>query len=435
MKRWVVVVALAFVGASGLLIWRHQRGVTRPPKHESADAIEKVTDPFDWLAEAGPVDTKLQEDFWAWQQNVGRKRPKSFYAQAECQAWVFGESMNPPASLTGILSDYEADLNELHEFLKQGSLRIGAAGWAAADKAGGKPPTAVRVASMFVLQTAAQALACSALLSHNIVDGLEDLDRLMRASRRPRTQPDVATSNMLCNIRDDAYLSLVLRDRLPETKLTAWSQEERPCVEWVADSVHTERLTLATLHPYFLAGVYVRARGPRALLPAARMALFGGNDLEIADRHLRQTESWIRDRQGSMPSAKLAAGGMLSVVGRQTLSSADGMLASCLRNKNRHRLFALGAKTVWFARKHRQLPRDESELLAWLQNGNALAQRGDLLQIRYENLGGGFRLSVDPSSPLPDYVRPSEPTRFGQPAQEPFWKQISPWNLELRFRM
>ncbi|HEY2933328.1 MAG TPA: hypothetical protein VGK99_16435 [Acidobacteriota bacterium] len=435
MKRWVFVVTLAFVGASALLIWRHQRVAATLPKHEPVVTIEKTGDAFDWLTAAGPVDTKLQEDSWAWQQEAGRTRRRRFYAQDECQAWVFGESMNPPAALTGILSDYEADLDDLRRFLKQGSLRIGAAGWAAADKAAGKPPTAVRVSNTLIIRTAAQGLACSALLSHNPVDGLDDLDRLMRASWQPRTQVDLATSDAIYNIRDDTYLSLVLRDRLPETKLSAWSQEERPCVDWVADSVHTERLTLATIHPYFLAGVYVRVRGPRALLPAAKIALFGGNDLEIADRYLSQTESWIRNRQGSMPSAKLAAGGMLSALGRFTLTRGDEMLASCLRDKNRHRLFALGAKTVRLARKYRRLPRDESELLAWLQDRNALAQGIDLPQLRYENLDQAFRLSVDPNIPLPDYLRPSEPTRFGQPVHQSFWKQISPWNLELRFRM
>lgn len=169
LKKWLLGGALILVclGAVAFLVRRHSLSDLKA-ECERTRAAGNSDGIFEWISAVGPVDEKLQEDFSTWQEKMERPRLAAFWRQQNAwQPWIMGQDPAPPASLLELISKHEADLKELSRFLSYDSLRIGATGWAARDKAAGKSPLEARVASFIVSKWAAYSLGYSAMLSPN----------------------------------------------------------------------------------------------------------------------------------------------------------------------------------------------------------------------------------------------------------------------------
>ena len=413
--RSLVVLLLLVAIGYGYVRFRWSRARSRLEATVAGHVAAEGGAPFAALrAELARLDPARQDDTARWMESVpkapgvGHRAPPSWLnALGATEADLDGAATW--IEDTGVWADPMLDVLRAH-----GGCLTSAGMSLPVLLAEGEPndPIELRLPNLIAVRSAAGYALLRALTRSDPVPALDDLDRLRAAMRPALTVLDAALGVAVEDTRDDAYLALAIRERLPEARLRAWASEPPSHFDLAADALRGERTCL--LVPVARAVADGRAlEGWLGVDPRPRSA-FTAWDEHVAARwrvpeeaigvlnlHVA-LETWLRTGRGG----EHLAGSMTtpeswpwSVVH----CNLPAVAQLCADRDTRLRATRSAGLLIASARGGGGLPKDHADARLRLGGGAASLEaspRGYAL--RYERLSAqAFRIAVDPRSPVP----------------------------------
>lgn len=441
-----VVLALATFVAGALAI----RAQGRMAYEEALTRVKTAGMPAsvdDYVALAPTVDRMVQDDWAAWQRTyVALPNHETLShiltdQQKEWDAWVAGAG-NKPATIDDPLAKAAPKFAPALPVLRRGGLVLSAWGWIATDLPPGKRQmphtTDITLPNLLAVRDLSEWLHLTTVCADDPREHLADLDALHHAMNRTGSLIDAMIAALVSRVRDRTYGELMLMGRLPPESLHRWLAEDCRATRLLAEAFDGERMlmviaTAASLEKEpAIAGLLPGGAFWRNLRTGSDLWLHGYRDCAImVDLETHVAQRLRRERLDPW-AAWSTIQPRVGFLGAMLMPNLTELALTGLTNDAGHRMSRLAVQAVGLSRKHGRLPTDQSELIGWLGGSDLLNPSGDHLHLLYEvPAPGRFRLTIDPTSPLPNFDDPVRaPNRCkpagSAPASVPLIWQIGP---------
>lgn len=392
----------------------------------------KATTVDEVIAAAPAIDEDVQGRWSRWAAVAPNYPPSEVYA--DWPRFVSGAGPVPAAVLSeGDL--HRATMESALQLLRDGNVAFGVTG-----SLRGIPPAGARTFldvsrqssdDFLAVRSLATWLRHQACLSGDPTIALSNLERLLRSGETPGVLFDALSVIAVAETRDQTYLDLALLGRLPSSLRTPWLTESPRHQEWLARGFDGERALLNDAlaesmrsRSWFTVAFTTDPFETGFTEPWNPTHVFGGTWMWCTTVHdcalMAETEAHIAARlrrERTDPIPQDGVNRMWFVIGKISLPN---LLMSASYGVNQivgHRLNRLSVMLLEPSADG--LPRDEQDLIA--RFGQVLDLGGDHLRLRYEHLADDrFRLVVDPTTPVPNFVDasmvPGWSHDFGRPA-------------------
>lgn len=343
-------------------------------------------------------------------------------------AWVTGHGPLPDA-VPELIANAEKGLLPALIALRSGKLVLSSFDWA------GKPLTpswwhvsppgghSLRGPNWSTEPVLAEWLHHHAVLSDDPTQDLADLDTLHTDLARPAIPQDAHVAITVARVRDQTYLELAIRDRLPTSARERWLVETNRAVEIAGDGLLGERIIAPSHFTTYIDTGLVRFldtqigswwswRSPGQCAQLTWMWATGWDSLPQIAAFTDQAAACLRgDTSAPFPDLdKLKAD--LPWFGRYSLApklelQLRYLIDLAIAQEANHREARLAVRILALSHDG-GLPADQAEMLARMGDAQTSLVRQNRLTLRYERPAPDrFRLVVDPVSPVPDFDTPA----------------------------
>jgi hypothetical protein len=399
--------------AGGAWIWAHlQRNQGRARYGQIIEQLQKEGRPgtiADLVALSPAVDDQLQEDWDAWQQRFAVRRSERLSVDdRQWSEWVVGERPKPPATLEREIALTHEMVDRARGLLRRGTLELNLLGWAAKDRL---VDTLYERMANSGLRTQhgvgflADYLGHHACVARDPVEDLADLKRLLQALSRPACISDAFAALGVAACRDASVVDLAMLGRLPEAVKLEWLGEQLPTLALLADGIRGDR---SIVNGYGMR-LWERPLGqclderPDWMPTSLVLRTWASGFLWNAATH--SAESHLEERLRGRHTGLSVADGIRTTLGVDYIDLILGRASRALTADARQRSARLVVRVLDLIGANGVLPADQAELVKRLGDPQALDPRGDHLRLVYTRPGlFHFRISVDISPPLPDFV-------------------------------
>ena len=406
----------------------------------------KIATVDEFIARAPAVDVEAQEAWDRWSKPMimyPRDHPPPIFDSTAWKAYVMGTASLPNAIQTEI-DDNRLTMQPAVELLNNKRMIISLLGWIAQDCPPGKrlitDTARARMPNLLSTRSLANWLHHEICTVPDPSAALFTLDQLHQALNQPGSLMDAMIAIAISSIRDETYLQLQLLGRLPQPARDRWLTETNNAQLWVAAGFEGEHALFqnATVNwieslsiiQSLTVSLYDDGSSLSSMTPNALRQLYSGpyfwstmqHDAAICTKTLAQLSARLRnERKGPMPDYTLIMNSFWGYGAMAFLNMNESAIWA-LENDANHRLLRIAVRILDQAPKS-GLAIDESALLNAMCDPKLLTPSGDHLHLAYERLAPDrFRLTVSPTSPLPDFDDPSRlPSRskaFGTPASK-----------------
>jgi hypothetical protein len=406
----------------------------------------KIATVDEFIARAPAVDVDAQEAWDRWSKPMvmyPRDHPAPVFDRQTWTAYVMGTASLPNAIQIEI-NDNQLTMQPAVELLNNKHLIISVFGWIAQDCPPGKrfflDTARTRMPNLLSTRSLANWLHHEICTVSDPSAALFTLDRLHQAFNQPGSLIDAMIAVAISSIRNETYLQLQLLGRLPQPARDRWLAEQNNALQWVAAGFDGERslfldslvnwIEHVSLSQSFSSILHDGNLTSSSITPFSLKHLYAGphfwatmqHDAAICTTAMAQVSARLRhERKGPMPDYTLlrkSFWGYGAMVCPNLIESA----ITALESDANHRLFRIAVRILDQAPKS-GLPIDETALLNVMGDPKLLTPSGDHLHLAYEHLAPDrFRLTVSPTSPIPDFDDPSRlklrSKAFGTPASK-----------------
>jgi len=190
------------------------------------------------------IDRDLQEACWAWM--TGTELPTIDEPGEAVRTWLaLPDGTALPTALSERLQQHRPVLCGVLPFLRRPELVLSAHGWASLDLTSESTlveTEGLRLPSFLRLRATARWLWAEALAADCADPFLNDLDLLVDRQLPSGCIQDWTILFVVSDIRDEAYLSCVLRGNIGAVRRDAWMSERTQHRQWLADGLRAHRI-------------------------------------------------------------------------------------------------------------------------------------------------------------------------------------------------
>ena len=435
MRWWMWVVAVLFLLLSAVIAVRIHGSIAFADTQAELKSMGFATTMAEFVASAPTVDRGRQE------------RLRRLMVTYPAGSWLVDTSKAMPAHhLQGqrfraddltkrdqALRDGAADVAEAEAIFAEGPVELSLFGWCERDPvklAGIDFATAIAtpLPNLLSVRGYANWWSIRACLDEDPAPHLRNLDRLAAAMRHPGTLIDAMIAIAVGKIRDQTYLWLATRGRLPSAEQEAWMREEPEQRAWCAAGFAGERcLFQEPLSRMSWGSMGLPGSGMFSnTLMGLRIWLTQGHEAAYNCAIIATAEAGVLGRPG--PTPRPMPFGYPGAFGAAMMPHLLQAGVAGVEAANAHRLQRCAVLVAVAYRQQHALP------AALPASPLAAALAADLPPLRYEVLSPSrFRIGVDPTGPPPSIPAGRFVSDIGKPASTKAYimRESSLWSLEI----
>ncbi len=439
--RWWMWILLVLVIVFSAIFGMRQHGWTR---YQAVQADLKAkgyaTTAVELVAKAPPVDKDRQERLWRAME-VMKNHPWAEWQGGTIFERLREKAENDPDRLkiSRNLLDGAIDMENLESVLDEGPVELSVFGWIERDPGRLAKKTlwelaTSRIPLLLVSRGCAHWWGSQAIAATNPTTALKRLDCWNKSLEKPGTLIDAMIGLAVGEIRDQVYLWLAVRGRLPAQQQIDWMTEDPQQVRWVADGLAGERcLWWEPMSHSNVAEAFEFTRF--AVVSDMTDHLYPAKFHEIA-RGIQAIGDMEAELKGTpRPTPVPPAPFGFNYISRIAFPSLGECSITAHQSAFRHRQSRIAGVIASHYRTNPNLPASRNDLAAWLPTGYLEAKTPDNPAIQYERLSPGrFRIGIDPLAKPPSIPAsrwgPTYTSTIGQqPDREPV--KDCRWSLEI----
>jgi hypothetical protein len=412
-RWWHIAIAVTVVLVVGVSIWAEiMRSLGRSQYDHVIATIKEAGRPTTTadLVVGMPCDGRLQDDWDSWQKRFDQAGLAIVdIPPNEWALWVTGVRAQPPENTRAELGKAERLIDAGRALLHRGPLNINSLAWMARNHPA-KPLEAyeaswVHMPNLLSLRYLAEWLHHDALVSGHPDDDLDDLDRLLQDQCRPASLMDAMMMNVVADIRDKTYGELEVMRLLSEKSRMRWFANGPDLSELFSDGFQGERILATGAMADRVSGSiwrFVRSDEYSGIPHALHDWIFGYYECANAADAEDQFALRLHHVAGRAPLVadirNARAAGIINHV-------YPNIALIALLSDAGHRMSRVAMSILTLLDSGGTLPNTQAQLQILSDVSRDLNPGGDHFRIEYERPAGDrFRLTLDPSSPVPDFI-------------------------------
>ncbi len=439
--RWWMWILLVLVVIFSAIVGMRQHGWARFQAVQ-ADLKAKgyATTAVELVATAPPVDKDRQERLWRAME-VMQNHP---WAEWRCGT-IFdrlrekSETDPDRLKISRNLLDGAIDMENLQSVLDEGPVELSVFGWIERDPGRLAKKSLVELGStripvFLVSRGCANWWGSQAIAATDPSTALKRLDHWNQSLGHPGTLIDAMIGIAVSDIRDQTYLWLATRGRLPARQHTDWVNEEPRQIRWVGDAFAGERcLWWQAMSHSSTAEAFGYSRHDVLADICDRLNPVKFHDIAWGIQALGGLEAELSGKSRPTPVDRAPFG--LDYISRIAFPNLPESCITAHEAAFRHRQNRISGVIASRYRTKSNLPENRADLTEWLPAGYLDAKSPDNPAILYERLSPSrFRIGIDLASKPPsiDAGRwsPTYTSTIGQPPDREPVKDCR-WSLEI----